>query len=285
MREHGWRSRVLVVAATVALVFAAGSAVFAAAEDARTLTLPLRSRRLVTDDRGYAVWKVETAERKVPAAETALVLCDVWDKHWCRGANERLARMLPRMNAVVKALREAGVLIVHAPSDTMNFYKDSPARKRVLDAPKAEPPKPADHPDPPLPIDASDQGCDTPPDKSHRAWKRQHPAIEIDESRDAVSDNGRELCNLYRARGIKTILIMGVHTNMCVLHRSFAIKRMVRWGLDVALVRDLTDTMYNPGRSPYVPHEEGTRLVVEFIEAFWCPTVASGALLEAAGKR
>ena len=284
MREHGWRSRVLVVAATVALVFAAGSAVFAAAEDARTLTLPLRSRRLVTDDRGYAVWKVETAERKVPAAETALVLCDVWDKHWCRGANERLARMLPRMNAVVKALREAGVLIVHAPSDTMNFYKDSPARKRVLDAPKADPPKPADHPDPPLPIDASDQGCDTPPDKSHRAWKRQHPAIEIDESRDAVSDNGRELCNLYRARGIKTILIMGVHTNMCVLHRSFAIKRMVRWGLDVALVRDLTDTMYNPARSPYVPHEEGTRLVVEFIEAFWCPTVTSGELLEAAGK-
>ena len=75
---------------------------------------------------------------------------------------------------------------------------------------------------------------------------------------------------------------MGVHTNMCVLHRSFAIKRMVRWGFDVALVRGLTDTMYNPARPPYVPHDEGTRLVVEFIEAFWCPTVTSGALLEAA---
>jgi nicotinamidase-related amidase len=262
-------------------MLAAASPVFAAAEDGRTLTLPLRSRRLVTNDDGYRVWKVETAERRVPAAETALVLCDVWDKHWCRGANERLAKMLPRMNAVVTALREAGVLIVHAPSDTMDFYADSSARKRVLDAPKAEPPKVAEHPDPPLPVDASDQGCDTPPDEPHKAWSRQHPAIEVDPSRDAISDSGRELLNLYRQRGIRTILILGVHTNMCVLHRSFAIKRMVRWGFDVVLVRDLTDTMYNPARSPYVPHEEGTRLVVEFIEAFWCPTVTSEAVLKA----
>jgi len=268
----------------VCAVLAAAGAVCAAAEDGRTLALPLRSRRLVTNDDGYQVWKVETAERRVRASETALVLCDVWNKHWCRGANERLAKMLPQMNQVVKALREAGVLIVHAPSDTMDFYKESPARKRVLDAPKAEPPQPAAHPDPPLPVDASDQGCDTPPDKPRKAWSRQHPAIEIDPARDAISDNGRELLGLYRQRGVRTIIIMGVHTNMCVLHRSFAIKQMVRWGFDVVLVRDLTDTMYNPGRSPYVPHEEGTRLVVEFVEAFWCPTVTSEALLKAAGE-
>jgi nicotinamidase-related amidase len=267
------------------VVVVAAGAVCGAAEDGRTLTLPLSSRRLVVNDDGYRVWKGETTERRVPAAQTALVLCDVWDKHWCRGANERLAKMLPRMNAVVGALREAGVLIVHAPSGTMDFYADSPARKRVLAAPKAEPPTPADHPDPPLPVDASDEGCDTPPDKPHKAWSRQHPAIEIDPSRDAVSDDGRELYNLYKARGIRTVLIMGVHTNMCVLHRSFAIKRMVRWGFDVVLVRDLTDTMYNPARPPYVSHAEGTRLVVEFIEAFWCPTVTSQAVLKAARQR
>lgn len=72
---------------------------------------------------------------------------------------------------------------------------------------------------------------------------------------------------------------MGVHTNMCVLNRPFAIKQMARWGVDVMLVRDLTDTMYNPARPPYVSHEEGTRLVVEFIEKFWCPTIASADLL------
>ena len=81
-----------------------------------------------------------------------------------------------------------------------------------------------------------------------------------------------------RPRSIENLLIMGVHTNMCVLHRSFGIKQMVRWGMNVALFRDLTDTMYNPARSPYVSHDEGTRLVVEFIEKFWCPTLLSDDL-------
>jgi len=45
------------------------------------------------------------------------------------------------------------------------------------------------------------------------------------------------------------------------------------------LVRDLTDTMYNPKRPPNVPHDRGTELVVEFIEKHWCPTVLSDDLL------
>jgi len=275
-----------------ALLLVAAGAIAVAAESGtdsgmkgRMLTLNLRSRRLVKNAEGYNVWKVETTTKSVPAAETALVLCDVWDKHWCRGANERLAGLLPRMNEVVKALRAEGALIGHAPSGTMDFYKDSPARKRVLDAPKAPDPKAKKHDDPPLPIDASDGGSDTGETSSHKAWSRQHPAIEIDEARDAVGDNGRDLYNLYRQRGIKNILIMGVHTNMCVLGRSFAIKQMVRWGFDVTLVRDLTDTMYNPARSPYVSHAEGTHLVVEYIEAFWCPTTTSDNLLKGAARK
>lgn len=177
------------------------------------------------------------------------------------------------------AARAKGVQIVHAPSDTMDFYADSTARRRVGEAPLLEPPADADRPDPALPIDASDDGSDTPDDVPQRAWTRQHPAIEIDEGRDIVSDRGVEVYSVLRHRGIKHLLIMGVHTNMCVLHRSFAIKQMVRWGVDVALVRDLTDTMYNPAMPPYVSHEEGTRLVVEFIEKFWCPSVDSADLL------
>jgi len=101
----------------------------------------------------------------------------------------------------------------------------------------------------------------------------------IDEDQDVISDNGAELFNLYRQRGIENILILGVHTNMCVLGRSFAIKAMVRWGFNVVLIRDLTDAMYNPAKPPYVSHEEGTRLIVEYIEKFWCPTMLSEDLV------
>ena len=54
---------------------------------------------------------------------------------------------------------------------------------------------------------------------------------------------------------------------------------MIRWGVDVALIRDLTDTMYNPKRAPYVSHDEGTALVIEHIEQHWCPTVTSTELM------
>ena len=54
---------------------------------------------------------------------------------------------------------------------------------------------------------------------------------------------------------------------------------MVRWGVNMTLVRDLTDAMYNPMTWPYVSHEQGTQLVIEYIEKFWCPTIDSDQLL------
>jgi hypothetical protein len=46
------------------------------------------------------------------------------------------------------------------------------------------------------------------------------------------------------------------------------------------LVRDMTDTMYNPRKAPFVEHAAGTDLVVRHIEQHWCPTLASAALAE-----
>jgi len=74
---------------------------------------------------------------------------------------------------------------------------------------------------------------------------------------------------------------MGVHTNMCVLNRAFAIKKMTSLGFRCILVRDLTDAMYNPQDAPHVSHDAGTQLVIEYIEKFWSPTTTSAALLRA----
>ena len=72
---------------------------------------------------------------------------------------------------------------------------------------------------------------------------------------------------------------MGVHTNMCVLHRTFAIKQMTRWGIRCILVRDLTDSMYDPKKPPMVSHDQGTELVVQYIEKYWAPSILSKDLL------
>jgi nicotinamidase-related amidase len=242
------------------------------------LDLRLRRRIQTTNTNGHTVWETTETLAHWPTAETALLLCDVWDRHWCRGACERLEELIPRMAATVDACRDRGIQIIHAPSETMAFYENHPARERIRTAPPVEEPPLLERPDPPLPIDDSDGGGDTGETGWFHAWSRQHPGIVIDPERDGISDNGMEIYSFFRQRGIRRLLILGVHTNMCVLKRSFAIKAMVRRGLDVALVRDLTDTMYNPARAPYVSHETGTQLVVGYIEAFWCPTVLSDAL-------
>jgi nicotinamidase-related amidase len=250
-----------------------------------SLQLNLQSQSFMQDANAYSVWQVNNIEKTWSADKTALLLCDVWDLHWCRGACERLEAMVGRMDQVVMAVRDAGGQIVHAPSDTMDFYAESPARKRAIEAPQIEPPPDIERADPSLPIDDSDQGSDTGETETHKAWHRQHAAIGIDEKRDIISDKGTEVYSYLQQRGIEHLLIMGVHTNMCVLHRTFAIKQMVRWGMDVALIRDLTDAMYNPAMPPYVSHAEGTGLVIEFIEKFWCPSVESGNILGAESAR
>ena len=93
------------------------------------LRLNLRSQRLAQDEGGHAIWQVQTSTQEWAADQTALLLCDVWNGHWCRGAVERLDAMVERMDAVVERVRVAGGLIVHAPSNTMDFYADAPARQ------------------------------------------------------------------------------------------------------------------------------------------------------------
>jgi nicotinamidase-related amidase len=225
---------------------------------------------------------VEEFNRKVSIdpAKTAVVVCDMWDNHWCKAAAARCGELAKAADPVLKACRDKGMTIIHCPSDCMDFYKDYKARKRMLLVPKADPPKAKELPNPPLPVDDSDGGCDDEkPAMQYRTWLRQNAAITIDDDKDFITDNGAEVYNLMASKKIGTLLVMGVHTNMCVLNRSFAIKQMVKWGQEVYLVRDLTDAMYNPKMKPMVSHQKGTELIIEFIEQNWCPTIASKSLI------
>jgi nicotinamidase-related amidase len=221
--------------------------------------------------------------------ETALILCDMWDDHWCKSAARRVGELAGPMNEFVKTARARGVFIIHAPSSVVSFYKDTPQRKRALSAPfvKSQAPLSTSErwgttwcwPDPEregaLPIDDSDMGCDCAEKCTIReAWTRQISTLEIADG-DAITDHGQETVNLLEERGIKNVILAGVHLNMCVLGRPFAIRQMVKVGKNVALVRDLTDTMYNPEKAPKVSHFEGTDLVVAHVERYWCPSFTS----------
>jgi nicotinamidase-related amidase len=254
--------------------------------------LLLHTRARVETTKGSGQWKLVEKATQWDPKKTALIICDMWNQHWCKGATERVAEMAPRMNEVVKATRQRGALIIHCPSGTMEFYKDTPQRKLAQSAPKATPKVPLQSwckLDPsreaPLPIDDSDGGCDDQPQCKHPPypWTRQIATIEIAEG-DAITDSD-EAYNLMQQRGIENVIVMGVHVNMCVLGRPFSIRQMVYQGKNVLLMRDLTDAMYNSRAKPFVNHFRGNELVIEHIEKYWCPSITSADFLGGAPFR
>ena len=221
-------------------------------------------------------------------AKTSIVICDMWNAHTCALSAQRVAALAPRMNQVVNTARSLGVMIVHAPSDTMKFYEGTPWRERMQRAPKAECAMPivercARDPqeERAFPIDDTAGGCDDPIQKwkpgSPYPWNRENPAIDI-VGYDGVSDKGQEIYNYFKQEGITNVALMGVHTNICILNRGFGIRQMTRLGFQVALVRDLTDSMYDPRTRPFVSHTRGTELIIEHIETRWCPSILSADL-------
>src|SRR5690242_15480203 len=89
---------------------------------AEPLQLHLRTRQETAPDSGR--FHATTRTQAWQPQETAIVVCDMWDTHTCPNAATRVAQMAPRMNEVLKAARSQGVLIIHCPSNTMEFYKD-----------------------------------------------------------------------------------------------------------------------------------------------------------------
>jgi nicotinamidase-related amidase len=233
-------------------------------------------------------------------SRTAVIVCDMWDNHWCKSAARRVAELAGPLNETLKIARSRGAFIIHAPSTTTDFYKDTEQRKRAKQAPYAPTPVPLvttprwgtawywtdAKREGVLPIDDSDMGCDCKDKKCeiNSPWTRQIATIEIAEG-DAITDDGQETWNLLAERKIDNVILCGVHLNMCVLGRPFAIRQLTVLGKKVALMRDMTDTMYNPDRPPGVSHFRGTDLVVGHVETYWCPTFNSSDITGEPGFR
>lgn len=247
-----------------------------------TRALHLRTRSAAAD----GAEQTGIVAREWDPARTAVVICDMWDAHHCVSAERRVMEMAPRVDEVAGALRDRGALIIHAPADCADFYRGTPARMRAIQAPHAPAPcafdwnvwedderaaLPSTLVDPgPCSCESPDPCCEADPPAP---WTRQTPLIGIDPL-DAVTDDGQEMFNLLRERAIEDVIVMGVHTNVCVLSRAYGIRQLVYLGMRPVLCRDLTDAFHRDPRG----HAWGTGQVVAHIERRWCPTVTSDQL-------
>jgi type 1 glutamine amidotransferase/nicotinamidase-related amidase len=281
------------------ILFLAMSVSPPALADEDSFALTLRSREALDPQMSLFASKWQDANWK--ARETAIIICDMWDSHHSVTAVRRVNEFAPRLNEVLKTARTRGSVIIHSPSDCMDAYTDHPARANALSAPATENP-PADvaawcHRIPAeeaalYPIDQSDGGEDEDAfenaqwaaqleaegRKPGTPWLKQTPLLEISTA-DYIAAEGNIVWNVLKDRGIKHVILTGVHTNMCVLGRPFGLRQMVRLGMETVLMRDCTDVMYNPKRWPFVSHFTGIDLVVNHIEQFVCPTITSNQIV------
>lgn len=289
-----------------AIVTAADIGAAEAPADKAPFRLVLRERRPGADDRSW--WRTAETPAEWRPEETAVIVCDVWDLHHCRNAVERLEEFAPRIARVCDSVRAAGGTVIHSPSDCMGAYAGHPARRRVLELVERNLPEGFVAPVPAragwcsalsgettgeYPLDQSLGGEDDEP-AAHAAWaaeleragrdpkmpwRSQSSLVPIDAGQDWISDDGAEVARVLAARGIRHVMLVGVHLNMCVLGRPFGLRRIHESGRDVVLVRDLTDTMYDPAQWPWVDHFTGTERMVEHVERHVCPTITSGEIL------
>src|SRR5687767_14907095 len=70
-----------------------------------SVTVPLRTR--VQMFKGSDEWREAQLEYAFDPKKTAIVICDMWDKHWCSGATQRVDAMVKRMEPVLQAARKA----------------------------------------------------------------------------------------------------------------------------------------------------------------------------------
>lgn len=270
------------------------------AADVQSFTVQLRSQRETEPASGryHREIKPETWQ----AGGMAVIVCDMWDSHHCVNAVRRVGELSPRMNALLIKLREQGATIIHAPSGCMDAYSETPARLRAQQTkPSASVPTDigkwcdqiTSESSCPYPLDQSAGGEDDDlvehaqwaatlkaAGRNPRApWLKQTDALTIDQQRDYISDSGPEIWSILEDRQIKHVALVGVHTNMCVLGRPFGLRQLASHGKQVALIRDMTDTMYDPRCWPYVSHFSGTDLIVDHIERLVCPTFTSHNIL------
>jgi hypothetical protein len=188
-------------------------------------------------------------------------------------ACERVNAMVPRWRLALAACRRLGTQVIWAPSDVVGSYAGWPQRERALAMPLSPVPKVRDLSHCEFERPRHHCMCDV---RMRCEWNYGFDAIVQGlsvEADDLIISTTEEAYAALLAGGRKTILYMGLHTNMCLFGKPGALKWMHEAGLDCYLCRDINDafTCYDPAAG-FTP-DDGTRLTDQTLERAGIATI------------
>lgn len=218
-------------------------------------------------------------EWKIPVSQTALVLVDVWQRHYIKDPEQRAEEIInKKLLPLLISLRKAGVKIIHAPSPEVavthpNWVKIQ-SREQVFSRHDEWPPeeflsstgayKPFA-----MPYEPIEEV------RSKMAPLTFHPKV-IPLNDEAVVANGIELHEYLKKNKLLFLLYAGFNTNACIINRDYGTIRMRDRGYKIILVRDCTTGMESKETQATMAQTNGTILNLEM---FGCFTVTSDNLI------
>ena len=280
--------QVLLVTTALTAIIAGGSGLAEDPAESKTVR-PNASRTLHIKPRYYR-WYIDPGQEwvekntgyaqldwQIPLDQVALVLVDVWDRHYIEDTESRAEVIIQQnIRPLLEASRRAGVKIVHAPSSREARLYKAWRLRRVADNSVAR--TDSSGPKPRATWPPREFRRKTGPYKQYaRPFEpmasvrlerlkgmRIHPDVEP-VGTEVVVANGDELHQYCKDEGVLFLIYLGFNTNACILTRDYGTLAMGKRGYEIILLRDCTT-----GMESFETTEEllQTRGAIQFLEMF-----------------
>lgn len=208
-----------------------------------------------------------TLDWTIPLPRAALVLVDVWDRHYLKDTEARAETVITeKLVPLLAACRRAKMTIIHAPSPPL--AKQHCNWKRLVgDHEKAA--TQADWPPPQFRNKTGAYQSYRRPKEPRdaelaklRAELKLHPKVQPLADEPVIA-TGEELHRYCNERQVLFLLFAGFNTNACILERDYGTLAMSQRGYEVILIRDCTTGMESRETQPTLGQTCGAVLFLE----------------------
>lgn len=225
-----------------------------------------------------------TLDWEIPVSQCALVLVDVWQRHYIREPEERAEKIIDeRLVPLIKVCREKKLEVIHAPAlyaarahpNWINLDTGPRPEKPAEKKSEEWPPRDFRH----LSGEYSRYGRPVEPREAERLSLpplRIHPKVEPIAG-EVVIATGSELHLYLKKKGILFLFFAGFNTNGCILSRDYGTIEMSKRGYQALLVRDCTTGMESFETQATLAQTNGAILLLEMFGQY---TVTSDEMIK-----
>lgn len=223
---------------------------------------------------------------QIPRDQVALVLLDVWDRHYLSDTMERTEQIMhEKLIPLVDVWRTHSLPVIHAPSPPQakafvqwvgheHGTRETPSLRDDEWPPKEFLQRTGAYTAYARPKEPRQEELD-----KKSAGRSVHPGV-LPIDGEAVIATGEEMHQVCKEQGILFLLFTGFNTNACILERDYSLRAMTHRGYETMLVRDCTTAMESYETQSTLGQTEGAILQIEMFLGY---TVTSEEIIDGLG--